>query len=120
MTSSFVKVVFSLISKVPVCFFPVVENMLTQIHIQLAPRREFVIWIQGCIFTKKKYFTEYRVTQQETTFTRTISRNLRSQTKTPEKEHVNMASQAECETCFHANVLIFRRSGLRPCFDVAA
>jgi len=87
MTSSFVKVVFSLISKVPV-FFPVVENVLTQIHIQLAPRREFVIWILGCIFTKNRYFTDYRVTQQETTFTPTISRNLRLQTKTPEKEHV--------------------------------
>jgi len=36
------------------------------------------------------------VTQQETTFTRTLSRNQRLQTKTPEKEHVNMASQAEC------------------------
>jgi len=33
------------------------------------------------------------VTQHETTFTRTISRNQRLQTKTPEKEHVNMASQ---------------------------
>jgi len=40
------------------------------------------------------------VTQQETTFTRTISRNLRLQTKTPEKEHVNMASQA---LDFHLN-----------------
>jgi len=94
--------------------------MLTQIHIQLAPRREFVIWILGCIFTKKKYFTDYRVTQQKTTFTRTISRNLRLQTKIPEKEHVNMASQAECETCFQANVLIFRCCGQRHCFDVAA
>ena len=69
-------------------FFTVVENVLTQIHIQLAPRREFVIWILGCIFTKKKCFTDYRVTQQETTFTQTISRNLRLQSKTPEKEHV--------------------------------
>ena len=96
-------------------FFPVVENVLTQIHIQLAPRREFVIRILGCIFAKKKDFIDYKVTQQETTFTRTISRNLRLQTKTPEKEHVNMASQAECETCFQANVLIstliFRCSG---------
>jgi len=40
--------------------------MLAQIHIQLGPRREFVIWILACIFTKKKYFTDYRVTQQET------------------------------------------------------
>jgi len=47
------------------------------------------------------------VTLQETTFTRTISRNQRLQTKTPGKEHVNMASQAECESCFQANVLIF-------------
>jgi len=47
------------------------------------------------------------VTQQETTFTRTLSRNLRLQTKTPEKEHVNTASQTECETRFQANVLIF-------------
>jgi len=47
------------------------------------------------------------VSRQETTFTRTISRNQRIQTKTPEKENVNMASQAECETCFQANVLIF-------------
>jgi len=27
--------------------------------------------------------------------------------KNTEKEHVNMASQAACETCFQANVLIF-------------
>jgi len=47
------------------------------------------------------------VARQETTFTRTISRNQTLQTKTPEKEHVNMASQAECESCFQANVLIF-------------
>jgi len=47
------------------------------------------------------------VTRQETTFSRTKSRNQRLQTKTPEKEHVNMASQTECETCFQANVLIF-------------
>jgi len=39
MTSSFVKAMFSLISKVPVCFFLAVENALTQIHIQLAARR---------------------------------------------------------------------------------
>jgi len=39
-------------------FFPVVENVLTrQMHIQLAARREFMIWILGCIFTKKKCFT---------------------------------------------------------------
>jgi len=37
------------------------------------------------------------VTRQETIFTQTISRNQRLQTKTPQKEHVNMASQAECE-----------------------
>jgi len=34
------------------------------------------------------------VTGQETTFTQTTSRNQRLQTKTPEKEHVNMASQS--------------------------
>jgi len=43
MTSSFVKVMFSLIRKVPVCFFPVVEDVLTQIYIQLTARREFMI-----------------------------------------------------------------------------
>ena len=43
MTSSFVKVIFSLIRKVPVCFVPVVENVVTQMHIQLAARREFMI-----------------------------------------------------------------------------
>jgi len=43
MMSSFVKVMFSLIRKVPVCFFPVVENVLTQMHIQLAARREFMM-----------------------------------------------------------------------------
>jgi len=43
MTSSFVKVIFSLISKVLVCFLPVAENVLTQIHIQLAARREFMV-----------------------------------------------------------------------------
>jgi len=47
------------------------------------------------------------MTQQETTSTRTISRNLRSPTKTTEKEYVNMASQTECEICFQSNVLIF-------------
>jgi len=47
------------------------------------------------------------VTRQETTFTKTTSRNRRLQTKTPEKEHVNMASQTECETFFQANVLLF-------------
>jgi len=35
------------------------------------------------------------VTWQERTFTRKIIRNQRLQTKTPEKEHVNMASQAK-------------------------
>jgi len=44
------------------------------------------------------------VTQHETTFTRTISRNKRLQTKTPEKEHVNMAiqqarTQGGCRGC---------------------
>jgi len=34
MTSSFVKVMFSLILKVPVCFFPLIENVLTQMHSQ--------------------------------------------------------------------------------------
>jgi len=42
MTSSFVKVMFSLTRKVPV-FFPEVENVLTQMHIQLAARREFMV-----------------------------------------------------------------------------
>ena len=45
MTSSFVKVTFSLIRKVPFCFFPVVENVLTQMHMQLAARREFMMLI---------------------------------------------------------------------------
>jgi len=43
MTSSFVKVLFSLITKAPLYFFPVVENALTQIYIQLTARREFMI-----------------------------------------------------------------------------
>jgi len=47
------------------------------------------------------------VTRQETTFIRTISRNQRLQTKTPEKEYVNVANQAECETYFQAKVLNF-------------
>jgi len=47
------------------------------------------------------------VTRQETTFTRTISRNQRLQTKTPEKYYVNMASQSECEWCFETYVVIF-------------
>ena len=63
--------------------------------------------ILECIFTKKKYFTCQRVARQETTYTRTTSRNQRLQTKTLEKEHANMVSQAECERCFQANVLIF-------------
>ena len=66
--------------------------------------------------------TPLRVTQQETTFARTISTNQRLQTKTPEKEHFNMTNKAECETCFHANVLIFtyifRCSGYRRCLKV--
>jgi len=42
MTLSFVKVVFSLIRKVPVCFCPVVENVLTrQMRIQLAARSKY-------------------------------------------------------------------------------
>jgi len=52
MTSSFVKVMFSLIRKVPV-FFPVVENVLNQMHIQFAA----MIRMLECIFTKKQYFT---------------------------------------------------------------
>jgi len=51
------------------------------------------------------------VPRQETTFTRTISRNQRLQTKTPEKEYVNVANQAECKSCFQAEVLIFTLSG---------
>ena len=43
---------FSLIRKVPV-FFPVVENVLDQMRIQLAA----MIWILEGIFTKKQYFT---------------------------------------------------------------
>ena len=39
-------------------FFPVVEIVLTQTHIQLAPGSEFVIWMLGCISTRKKYFTD--------------------------------------------------------------
>jgi len=54
------------------------------------------------------------VIRQETTLTRTM-RNLRLQKETPGKEHVKMASQAECESCFQDNVLtftfIFRWSG---------
>ena len=41
MMSSFVKVMFSLILKVPVCFFPAIENVLTQMHIQLAARGRY-------------------------------------------------------------------------------
>jgi len=85
-------------------------------RMELAPRREFMTWILACIFTKKKYFTDDRATQQETTFTRILSRNMRLKTKILEKEHVNMAKyHAECETCFKAIVfiftLIFRCSG---------
>ena len=47
------------------------------------------------------------MTRQETTFNRTTSRNQRLQTKTPIKEHVSMASKAECESFFQANVFIF-------------
>jgi len=46
-------------------------------------------------FTKKKRSTGKRVTRHETTFIRTISRNQRLPTKTPEKEHVNTTNQAE-------------------------
>jgi len=44
---------------------------------------------------------------KKTTFSRTTSTNQRVQTKTPKKEHVSMVSQAECETCFRTNILIF-------------
>jgi len=37
------------------------------------------------------------VTRQETIFTQTTSRKQRLQTKTPQKEHVSMTRQAECE-----------------------
>ena len=64
------------------------------------------------------------MTRQEITFTQTISRNQRLQTKTPEKWHVNMASQSECERCFGTYVVIFiyifRCSGWYHCFNVAA
>jgi len=43
MTLSFLKLMFSVIRNAFVCFFSVVENMLTQLHIQLAARKEFVI-----------------------------------------------------------------------------
>jgi len=52
------------------------------------------------------------VTRQETTFIRTISRNQTLQTKTPEKEYVNVVNSAECETHFQAKVLIFAFSGV--------
>jgi len=42
MTSSFVKVVFADLQGSRL-FFPVVENVLTQMHIQLAVRREVMI-----------------------------------------------------------------------------
>jgi len=32
---------FSLIRKVPVCFFPVIENVLTQMSMQLAARSKY-------------------------------------------------------------------------------
>jgi len=37
-TSYFVKVTFSLIRNVFACFFPVVENVLTQLYLELAAR----------------------------------------------------------------------------------
>jgi len=54
MTSSFVKVVFA-DSQGSRLFFPIVENVLTQMHIQLAARSR----PKECIFTKKKYFCEW-------------------------------------------------------------
>jgi len=75
---------FSLISKVPVCFSGSRECAYSNSH-TVNSEKGIVTWILGFIFTNKKNFTDYRVTQQETTFTRTISRNLRLQTKTPEK-----------------------------------
>jgi len=56
MTSSFVKSYVFADSHGSRLFFPVVENVLTQTHIQLAARREFMIRILECIFSKKKYF----------------------------------------------------------------
>ena len=40
-TSSFVKVLFSLVRKVHVCFFSMVENVLTQTHIGLSTRCKY-------------------------------------------------------------------------------
>ena len=58
------------------------------------------------------YFYKKNISQLESDSARNNihpnkGRNQRLQIKTPEKEHVNMASQAECESCFQANVLIF-------------
>jgi len=84
-------------------FLPVVEIELTQMRIQLAARSKYY-----SVFLQRKMFPRLeRVTRQETTFTRTLSRNKRLHTKTPEKEHISMVSQPECESCFQANVLIF-------------
>jgi len=48
MTSSFAKITFSLIPNVVVCFFPVVKNVLTQLHIQLAVRVfEYKHWVHS-------------------------------------------------------------------------
>jgi len=43
MKSSFAKIMFSLIRNVLHFVFPVGENVLTQLHIQLATREEFMI-----------------------------------------------------------------------------
>jgi len=36
-----------------------------------------------------------------------MSRNQRLQAKAPEKYHVNMASQSQCEKCLETYVVIF-------------
>jgi len=57
----------------------------TQLHIQLAARREFTYKHYSVFLLRKNISTCWRVTRQETTFTQTISENQRLQTKTPEK-----------------------------------
>jgi len=53
MTTLFVKSYVFADSQGSRLFFPVVENVLTQMHIQLTVRTEFMIWILECISTKK-------------------------------------------------------------------
>jgi len=57
MTSSFAKIMFSLIRNVLLCFLSGSQKCAYSTAHQLAARREFLIQTLECIVTDTKYFT---------------------------------------------------------------